>query len=71
MTDKVKGFISKGLLAEFHLQEIIQLSAADNLSPWLTTHQAWEELAEKAVKECLSLQPAPAGLDTKRDWKGD
>jgi len=51
MPDRVKEFISKGLLAEFHLQEIIQLSAADNLSPWLTTSQAWEELAEKAVRD--------------------
>jgi len=53
MSDKVKGFISNGSLAEFHLMEIIQLSAADTLSPWLTTQQAWEALAEKAVNDRL------------------
>lgn len=49
MPAKVKGFVSKEVLGEFHLQEIAQLSAADTLSPWLTTSQAWEELAQKAV----------------------
>jgi len=42
VSNKVKEFISKGLLAEFHLMEICQLSAADNLSPWLTTSKVWE-----------------------------
>lgn len=45
VSDKVKEFIGKGLLDEFHLREICQLSAADNLSPWLTTEQAWEKQA--------------------------
>jgi len=48
VSEKVKGYVSTGLLAEFHLQEITRLSAADTLSPWLTTPQVWEELAEKA-----------------------
>jgi len=51
MSDKVKGFIARGLLDEFHLEEICELFAANNLSPWLTTSQAWEELAEKAVHD--------------------
>jgi len=49
MPDKVKGFVSQCLLAEFHLEEICSCFAAKHLSPWLTTSQAWEELAEKAV----------------------
>ncbi|MBA7691416.1 hypothetical protein ES703_99959 [subsurface metagenome] len=44
MSDRVKDFIRKGVFEEFHLEEIGYLSAADNLSAWLTTSQLWEEL---------------------------
>jgi len=37
MSDKVKDFVNRGLLAEFHLREICSLSTVDTLSPWLTT----------------------------------
>jgi len=51
MPDRVKDSVRKGLLDEFHLEEIGHLSAADTLSLWLTTSQAWKELAEKAVHD--------------------
>ena len=51
MSDKVRDFIRRDLLAEFHLEEICELFAANNLFPWLTTSQAWEELAQKAVND--------------------
>jgi len=38
-------------LAEFHLQEITRLLAANTLSRWLTTQMVWKELAEKAVRD--------------------
>ena len=51
MSDKIKKFMHKELLAEFHLMEIIILCTVHNLSPWLTTSKAWEQLAEKAVND--------------------
>lgn len=50
---KIKDFINRDLLQEFHLREICQLSAADKLSPWLTT--AWEELAEHEIAEVMGI----------------
>lgn len=51
MSDKVKDFIRRDLIDESHLEEISYLSAADTLSPWLTTQQVWQEVAEKAVND--------------------
>jgi len=34
LSDKVKNFISKGLLTELHLQEICRLSVTDIFHPW-------------------------------------
>ena len=49
LSDKGKKFVTEGKITEENLREIIQLLLSNNLSPWLTTSQAWEELAEKAV----------------------
>lgn len=51
VSDKVKGFVSQCLLSEFHLEEICSCFAAKHLSPWFTTQQVWEELAQKAVND--------------------
>jgi len=51
MPAKVKEVVLHNLLSEWHLQELLELSVAQRLSPWLTTSQAWEELAEKAVHD--------------------
>ena len=48
LSDRIKGFIHQKLLAEAHLIEITQLFIDEYFSPWLTTEQAWEELAEWA-----------------------
>lgn len=47
LPDKVKRFTSQGELTEAHLIEIARLQVDLYLSPWLTTAQAWEELAAK------------------------
>lgn len=41
---------SSKALTEDHLRAITGVVLALELSPWLTTEQAWEELAEKAVR---------------------
>ena len=46
-----QGFIRQGLLAESHLEEIASLFVVEYFSPWLTTEQAWEELADQAVRD--------------------
>jgi len=48
---RVKGFIKQGQIDEGHLIEISQgiRCLIPAFSPWLTTEQAWEELAAKAV----------------------
>ena len=51
MIGKVKDFVARGLRDEGHLREIITCVAQPHFSPWLTTSQAWEELAEKAVHD--------------------
>lgn len=66
MSDKIKDFIRRDLINEFHLEEIGHLSAADTLSPWLTTSQAWEELVEKAVHD-----RAKNGSKSREAVKGD
>ena len=51
MPKKVKEVVQHNFLFEWHLQELLELSVAQHLFPWLTTGQAWEELAEKAVHD--------------------
>lgn len=51
MPDKIKKFISQGLLTEGHLTEVMKLSVDLYFSAWLTTPQAHLELAEKAVHD--------------------
>src|SRR5262249_26563198 len=45
----VKQHVNQGLLSEAHLLEIMAVCVDSHLYPWLTTQQAWEELAAKAV----------------------
>lgn len=49
LSQHIKGFVNQGLLTETHLIEITSLSIDLHFSPWLTTEEAWEELAEIAV----------------------
>ena len=51
MPTKVKKYVAQGFLDEGHIEAISSLVAPAQLSPWLTTSQAWEELAEKAVHD--------------------
>jgi len=46
---KGQGFTTEQKITEENLREIARLQLSSNLSPWLTTEQAWEELAAKAV----------------------
>jgi len=50
LPEKVKSFIHQGSLTETHLIQIIEIYIDVYFSPWLTTEQAWEELAAKAVE---------------------
>lgn len=47
----VKRFTTEAKITEENLQGIARLQLSGNLSPWLTTQQIWEELAEKAVHD--------------------
>ena len=49
MPESVKEYVQQKILAKGHLDEISGVFVVEHLSPWLTTQQAWEELAEKAV----------------------
>lgn len=53
LSDKVKNYVRKDSLPEVILQEIVPLCVTHTFSPWLTTSQAWEALAEKAVNDKL------------------
>ncbi len=64
MPAKVKEVVQHNLLSEWHLQELLELSVAQRLSPWLTTPQAWEELAEKAAHD-----QAKNGSRKREDWQ--
>lgn len=46
---KIKDFIRQDVLSEGHFEQISQLYVDVYFSPWLTTSQAWEELANKAI----------------------
>lgn len=56
MPDKIKDFVTQGSLQESHLTEIMKLSVDLHLSPWLTSRQAWLELASKVGKRKLTTQ---------------
>lgn len=49
LSERVKGFIQQGFMTEGHLRGITSIFTAEYFSPWLTTEQAWEELAELVV----------------------
>jgi len=49
LSEQIKEFMRQGLLKEGHLEEIISLCVDAHFSSWLTTEQAWEELAEWAA----------------------
>jgi len=53
LSDRAKDFITQGVIDEKHLIEITQgiTRVIDSFFPWLTTEQAWEELAAKAVQD--------------------
>lgn len=53
LSERVKSFIRQKQIDEGHLIEITQgiSHLIPAFSPWLTTEQAWEELAEKAVRD--------------------
>ncbi len=51
VSEKIKNYIEQQLLDEGHLREITSISNVQYLSPWLTTHQVWEELADKVVSD--------------------
>lgn len=49
LPDKIKTFCTQGLLDETHLREILAIELEFKFMDWLTTVQAWEELASKAI----------------------
>lgn len=51
LPEKIKEFITQGLLSEAHLRRISDLLLESYFSPWLTSEQAMLELAEKAVHD--------------------
>lgn len=44
---KIKDVTTQGTLTETHIREIIDNTTQVVMSPWLTTEQAWEAIAEK------------------------
>lgn len=50
LPESVKRFIPQGSLDETHLREITDLYLEVYFQDWLTTDQAWEELAKKAAE---------------------
>jgi len=62
--DSIKQFITQDLLTEGHLREITQLLPGLYFSPWLTSEQAWGELAKWSVKRTTRET-----RDRVREWK--
>lgn len=62
----VKDYVRQGLLTEGHLDEIAGVFVVEHLATWLTTEQAWEELAEIAVK---GMKTVRAVRDDATKWK--
>lgn len=50
LPNQIKEFVNQKLLTETHLIEITKLGIDSHFVPWLTTEQAWQELAELAVR---------------------
>jgi ParB-like chromosome segregation protein Spo0J len=48
MPQCIKDYVIQGLLFEAHLREISSVLLESHFSPWLTTEQAWEKLADWA-----------------------
>lgn len=51
ISDTCKQFVREGRLHESHVWVIQALCVATRLAPWLTTQQAWEEVAVKTVAD--------------------
>lgn len=71
LPDEVKNFVTQGFLEEAHLREICSLLLKSHFAPWLTSEQAWIELAEKAVHDKgkngnKTVKAVKADVDT---WK--
>jgi site-specific DNA-methyltransferase (adenine-specific) len=49
LPNHIKTFTLQDLLTETHLREIVSLRLEAYFGPWLTTQQAWEELAQDSI----------------------
>lgn len=49
LPEGIKDYVRQDLLSEGHLTEISSVCVDAHFSPWLTTQQAWEELAQWAI----------------------
>lgn len=61
LPDKVKGYVSQGLVSEGHLTEIAQLSVDLHLQYWLTDESAWVELITKSKGKTVKDTREEAG----------
>ena len=53
LPDEVKGFVSKNLITEAQLTELLPLSVNLHFRPWLTTDEVRLKCARELVKNCL------------------
>lgn len=73
LPEKIKEFITQGLLSEAHLRRISDLLLESYFSPWLTPEQAMLELAEKAVHDKKkngekSVRALEADIASWKEW---
>lgn len=50
LPESIRDYVRQHLLTEDHLEKITSLFVAEHFSPWLTTEQTWEELANWVVQ---------------------
>ena len=71
LPDKVKDFVSRNLITEAQLTEILPLSVDLHFHPWLTTDQIRMKCAEDLIRDCLPGMPKTVKASAKyvENWK--
>ncbi len=71
LPDEVKDFVSKNLITEAQLTEILPLSVDLHFQSWLTTDQVRLKCAEDLIRDCLPGMPKTVKTSRKYidNWK--
>ena len=71
LPDEIKGYVSRDLITEAQLTELLPLSVDLHFHPWLTTDDVRQKCARELIKNCLPGDPKPvkASREHINKWK--